>query len=165
MYKLAICLSIFLCCVYASELQTQGTSDNDRCLCLTWNSNGVCIFCGFGKRELEQETALMLSKGCFCLGPWLGGTCIQWSGGSACTSGKRSIASENHALLATSVEMTQKGCYCVSQWLGGLCIQWGGGPQCTSGKRELIEAGNGEKCLCLTWNSNGICILCSFGRK
>ena len=44
----------------------------------------------------------------------------------------------------------------------GLCLQWGGDANCQSGKRELYV--QTDKCLCLTWNSNGICIFCSPGK-
>jgi hypothetical protein len=45
----------------------------------------------------------------------------------------------------------------------GLCLQWGGGENCQSGKREIIA--QSDKCLCLTWNSHGVCILCSLGKR
>ena len=59
--------------------------------------------------------------------------------------------------------MQAKGCYCLAQWLGGLCVQWAGGDACNSasGKRAVVPKTTQEiKCLCLTWNSNGICIFC-----
>ena len=55
-----------------------------------------------------------------------------------------------------------KACYCIlPNVLGGICIQWSGG--CTSGKREVEAPAPTEedKCLCLTWNGHGVCILCA----
>lgn len=50
-----------------------------------------------------------------------------------------------------------RACYCIATWLGGTCIQWGGGPACVSGGKRSFDS---ERCLCLTWNSNGFCIFC-----
>jgi hypothetical protein len=53
-----------------------------------------------------------------------------------------------------------KACYCIlPNVLGGLCIQWSGG--CSSGKREVEPVAQEDKCLCLTWNSHGVCIFCA----
>jgi hypothetical protein len=67
-----------------------------------------------------------------------------------------SAANIDHVKSEHEVEQP-RACYCVA-WFGGVCIQLGGGSACTSGKRDAeVE----EKCLCLTWNSQGICIFCA----
>ncbi|RNA29118.1 hypothetical protein BpHYR1_038900 [Brachionus plicatilis] len=72
-----------------------------------------------------------------------------------------SIAVLFSVAAAVPAEPENKACYCIAQWLGGLCIQWGGGPACQSSRALKSNIENPlEKCLCLTWNSNGICIFC-----
>lgn len=156
MTKLTIYLSVLLLSSFLIE--SQADDKNNDCMCIEWDSDGECKICTFDKLLVGQNPGAMMPKGCICL-EWNGSTCTKWSGGTACSKLKRSVAEGSH-------ETTKKGCHCISHTPSGLCFEWAGGENCDLNEKKIfVDAGNGKKCLCINWDLNGACTLCSFDKK